>query len=84
MPAVLSAIFSAIYAAIATEGAYKSSLYTIFPAMQPASISIVNATMHNETMSVEDLFGVIYLIFYITQCAIVQITHLFENLNHKI
>lgn len=60
MPAVLSAILSAIYAAIATEAAYKGSLYTIFPAMQPASISVVNATIHNETMSVQELFGVIH------------------------
>lgn len=59
MPAVLSAIFSAIYAALATEAVYKTSLYAIFPAMQPSSIPLVNATAHNESMSVEELFGVL-------------------------
>ncbi|XP_052864825.1 ammonium transporter Rh type A [Anopheles cruzii] len=34
MPAILSAIFSSIYASLATEETYGSSLVTIFPAMQ--------------------------------------------------
>lgn len=41
MPALLSAIFSAIYASMATTETYGSSLTTIFPAMAPA----VNSTM---------------------------------------
>lgn len=35
MPAVLSAIFSAIYAAFANKSQYRNSLYEIFPAMEP-------------------------------------------------
>ena len=42
MPALLSALFSAVYAAIATEDNYKSSLTTIFPAMEKD----MNSTMH--------------------------------------
>lgn len=34
MPAVASAIFSAIFAYFATKEAYGDSLYTIFPAMK--------------------------------------------------
>jgi ammonium transporter Rh len=34
MPAVASAIFSAIFAYFATKDAYGDSLYTIFPAMK--------------------------------------------------
>lgn len=48
MPAILSAIFSAIYAALANKENYKDSLTEIFPAM-----SDVNSTMamshHNGT-----------------------------------
>ncbi|XP_037033958.1 ammonium transporter Rh type A-like [Bradysia coprophila] len=41
MPAILSAIFSAVYAALAKEETYHNSLTTIFPAM--------DATAHNGT-----------------------------------
>lgn len=42
MPAVLSAIFSAIFAYFATKDAYGDSLYTIFPGMK-------NSTMEDES-----------------------------------
>uniref|UniRef100_A0A1Q3FSC6 Putative ammonium transporter rhbg n=1 Tax=Culex tarsalis TaxID=7177 RepID=A0A1Q3FSC6_CULTA len=41
MPALLSAVFSAIYASLATSETYGSSLTSIFPAMAPA----VNSTI---------------------------------------
>lgn len=48
MPAILSAIFSAIYAALADKDNYKDSLTDIFPAMND-----INSTMamshHNGT-----------------------------------
>lgn len=37
MPAILSAIFSAIYATFATKATYGSQLIEIFPAMQNVS-----------------------------------------------
>lgn len=37
MPAVISALFSAIYAALAKKDDYKSTLEEIFPAMTEAS-----------------------------------------------
>lgn len=42
MPAVLSAIFSAIYAAFANKNLYRDTLYAVFPAMDP---KMVNGTM---------------------------------------
>lgn len=45
MPAVLSAIFSAIYASFANKSSYRDSLYAIFPAMEQRT--------GNETMSME-------------------------------
>lgn len=45
MPALLSAIFSSIYASLATTETYGSSLTTIFPAMKPA-VNSTDGTMH--------------------------------------
>lgn len=55
MPALLSAVFSAIYASLATSETYGSSLTTIFPAMAP----VVNSTMsaHEEEEFVIGGFG---------------------------
>ncbi|XP_058453449.1 ammonium transporter Rh type A isoform X1 [Malaya genurostris] len=49
MPALLSAVFSAIYASLATFETYGSSLTTIFPAMEPLT-PITNSTVANETV----------------------------------
>lgn len=38
MPAILSAIFSAIFAYFATKDAYGDSLYTIFPGMKNSTL----------------------------------------------
>jgi hypothetical protein len=38
MPAVASAIFSAIFAYFATKDAYGDSLYTIFPGMKNSTM----------------------------------------------
>lgn len=38
MPAVLSALFSAVFAYFATKGAYGDSLYTIFPGMKNSTM----------------------------------------------
>lgn len=44
MPAVISAIFSAIYAALAKKDDYKGTLDEIFPAMtDPQQIEAMNA-----------------------------------------
>ncbi|XP_053680936.1 ammonium transporter Rh type A [Anopheles nili] len=48
MPAVLSAIFSAIYATFASPETYGSSLATIFPAME--SHTVTNSTEMNEPL----------------------------------
>lgn len=48
MPAILSALFSALYAALATKDSYKNSLGDVFPAMND-----LNSTMameHNGTL----------------------------------
>jgi hypothetical protein len=42
MPAVASAIFSAIFAYFATKNAYGDSLYTIFPAMEEKNMTLLN------------------------------------------
>lgn len=47
MPAVMSAVFSAIYATMAREADYKDSLVTIFPAMENVTEAI-NGTMTSE------------------------------------
>jgi hypothetical protein len=38
MPAVLSALFSAVFAYFATYQAYDDSLYTIFPGMKNSTL----------------------------------------------
>lgn len=43
MPAVLSALFSAIFAAFANKSLYRNTLYAVFPAMEQRE-------MNNETM----------------------------------
>lgn len=43
MPAVLSALFSAIYSAFANKSLYRDTLYSVFPAMEPM---MMNETMH--------------------------------------
>lgn len=48
MPALLSAVFSAIYASLATTESYGASLTSIFPAMKPMA-PVMNTTMTNET-----------------------------------
>ena len=48
MPAVLSAIFSAIYASFASVETYGTSLATIFPAMQ--NPNAINATSEMEPL----------------------------------
>ena len=53
MPAVLSAIFSAIYASFASVETYGTSLATIFPAMQNP-----NATNATEMEPLEYVIGV--------------------------
>lgn len=47
MPAILSAIFSAIYAALANKENYKDSLTDIFPAMNEMNSTMAMA--HNGT-----------------------------------
>lgn len=48
MPAVLSAICSAIFAALATVENYKGSLTEIFPAMKPVNMTMDGSEMHEE------------------------------------
>lgn len=43
MPALLSGILSAIFAAIATKDEYSNSLYEIFPAMQNSTTTAPEA-----------------------------------------
>lgn len=38
MPAILSALFSAVFAYFATKDAYGDSLYTIFPGMKNSTL----------------------------------------------
>lgn len=45
MPAIISAIFSAIYASLATADKYKDSLAETFPAMVRRNITNVNGTV---------------------------------------
>lgn len=40
MPAILSGIFSAVYASLATKELYKNSLTDIFPAMSDANSTL--------------------------------------------
>lgn len=47
MPAIISAIFSAIYAALANKENYKDSLTDIFPAMNDRNSTV--AMSHNGT-----------------------------------
>lgn len=62
MPAVLSAIFSAIFAAAATKNEYGNSLYDIFPAMIDS-----NSTLSEDHHSEPTPFGVNILTFLVQQ-----------------
>lgn len=55
MPAVLSAIFSAIYSAFANKSLYRDTLYSVFPAMEPR---LTNGTMAMESHHEPMPFGV--------------------------
>lgn len=50
MPAVLSAIFSAIYAAFANKTMYRDTLYAIFPAMEQRTNETIAMDHHHEPM----------------------------------
>lgn len=50
MPAVLSAIFSAIYAAFANKSMYRDTLYAIFPAMEQRTNETMAMEHHHEPM----------------------------------
>lgn len=59
MPAILSALFSALYAALATKDSYKNSLGDIFPAMND-----LNSTMaleHNGTVALGVCFFFLFI-----------------------
>jgi ammonium transporter Rh len=56
MPAILSALFSALYASMATVDTYRGSLFSIFPAMQ--TIDTVNGTSLGEESHMEYVIGV--------------------------
>lgn len=49
MPAVLSGVLSAVFAAIATKDEYSNSLYSIFPAMQQ-----LNGTSAESTETIDN------------------------------
>lgn len=56
MPAILSAILSAIFAALATEETYKSSLTTIFPAMDAIAhkgTTVVGVRINSKTQRIQ-------------------------------
>lgn len=83
MPAVISAIFSAIYASLASSDNYKDSLYDVFPAMnwknssyayEHNSTIIVGVNIQNYAINCEMVFFSLTILFIII-CSVGLWTH---------
>lgn len=69
MPAIISAIFSAIYASLATAENYKDSITDIFPAMNWKNSTF--AMEHNTTIIIGVCILIIFFIFHFSFVVVV-------------